>query len=188
MNISDGLMILAVMLAPLVSVQVSQLLERRRGREERKLNVFRTLMATRANRVSLDHVKALNMIDLEFSGKGKGERVIRENWKALLDSFTTPSSPENYSEALALKRIDLLVDLLYHMGNFLGYHYDKTHIKNACYSPQAHGELDQDITAIRKGLASLLQGRTVLPMFIANLPSPVTEQPDTDRLVANAGR
>ena len=71
MTISDWLMIIAVLLAPLIAVQVQKWLEHHRENRERKLRVFKTLMATRAATVSPDHVQALNMIDLEFSGKRK---------------------------------------------------------------------------------------------------------------------
>jgi hypothetical protein len=50
MRITDWLMIVAVLLAPLVAVQVQKILERYREDRERKLNVFKTLMASRLNR------------------------------------------------------------------------------------------------------------------------------------------
>ena len=68
MKLSDVLMIAAVLLAPVVAVQVQKWLEQYRAERERQLRIFKTLMATRATGLSHDHVQALNLIDLEFQG------------------------------------------------------------------------------------------------------------------------
>ena len=68
MTIADGLMIGAVLLAPLVAIQVQKILEGWKEINERKERVFKTLMSTRARRLDHSHVEALNMIDLVFTG------------------------------------------------------------------------------------------------------------------------
>ena len=83
MRITDWLMIVAVLLAPLVAVQVQKILERYREDRARKLNVFKTLMATRAATISAQHVQALNTIDLEF--QGKKYKAVTDSWKTYLD-------------------------------------------------------------------------------------------------------
>ena len=67
MKLAEVLMIIAVLLAPVVAVQVQKWLELFREDRARKLWIFKTLMATRAATVSPEHVQALNMIDLELS-------------------------------------------------------------------------------------------------------------------------
>ena len=69
MKFSEVLTILAVILGPILAVQAQKAIERWRERRNRKLWVFKTLMATRGSRLSPNHVQALNMIDLEFSVK-----------------------------------------------------------------------------------------------------------------------
>lgn len=64
MTIGDLWMIGAVLVSPLIAVQVTQWLNIRRERMGRKLDVFKTLMATRSYGTSWDHVGALNRIDL----------------------------------------------------------------------------------------------------------------------------
>jgi len=54
MKLSDLLMIAAVLLAPIVAVQVQKWLEQYRSERERQLTIFKTLMATRAT--GLSHV------------------------------------------------------------------------------------------------------------------------------------
>jgi hypothetical protein len=70
MKIGDVLMLFAVLLSPVIAVQIQVWLEVFREKRSRKLSVLQTLMATRtiAARVSPEHVRALNMIDLTFYG------------------------------------------------------------------------------------------------------------------------
>jgi len=82
MTTSDWVMIGAVLLAPLVAVQVQKWLERWREESERKKQIFKRLMATRATRLDPSHVTALNMIDLEFE-----EKAVLERWREYMDSL-----------------------------------------------------------------------------------------------------
>lgn len=83
MTFSDGVMVLAVFVAPVFAVQVQKLIEQFQETRKRQLHIFKTLMATRATGLSLDHVQALNLIDLEC--KGKRFKKTREAWKSYLD-------------------------------------------------------------------------------------------------------
>jgi len=106
MTISDWFIVLAVLLAPLLAVQVQKWIEKFRERHQRKLYVFTTLMATRATRLSPEHVQALNMIDLAFYGRKilnqryqtKAEQSITEAWKKYLDQLATPYDKTNEGE------------------------------------------------------------------------------------------
>lgn len=68
------------------------------------------------------------------------------------------------------KRIELLVDLLHSMAHVLNYEFDKTHIKNSAYAPVAHGDIENQQTAIRMGVIDVLEGKRVLPMYVTNFP------------------
>ena len=78
MTIADWLMISAVFLGPIVAVRLTRYLDNQREIRDRKINVFKTLMATRAYTVSWAHVEALNRIDLEFDKDHKKEREVIE--------------------------------------------------------------------------------------------------------------
>lgn len=78
MTIADWLMIAAVLLGPIIAVQLTRYLDNKKEERERKLQVFKTLMATRAYTVSWDHVVALNRIDLEFDKDDKKEKAVIE--------------------------------------------------------------------------------------------------------------
>jgi hypothetical protein len=81
MPIADALIILATLCGPVIAVQVTRYLDDQKEERGRKLQVFKTLMATRAYTLSPAHVEALNRIDLEFSGKKK----VIEVWRQYLD-------------------------------------------------------------------------------------------------------
>ena len=74
-------------------------------------------------------------------------------------------------DAWNVRRVDLLVELLYAMGKAVGYDFNKTQIKNGTYAPTAHGRIEEEQTRIRAMTVELLEGRRVLPMYVTNLPS-----------------
>lgn len=167
MTIADYLMISAVLLGPIIAIQLTRYLDNKKEIRERKLQVFKTLMATRAYTISWDHVMTLNRIDLEFDKNNKKEKAVIESWKEYLDLLNNRSlTPEQWN----VKRIDLLVELLHRMALVLNYDFDKTHIKNSSYSPVAHGDMEAEQTALRKGLIEVLDGKRDIPMKITNLP------------------
>ena len=167
MTIADWLMISSVLLGPIIAVQLTRYLDNKKEERERKLQVFKTLMATRAYTVSWEHVVALNRIDLEFEKDNKKEKGVIEAWKAYLDLLGDKNmTPEQW----AVKRLDLLVELLHKMAQVLDYDFDKTHIKNSSYSPVAHGNIEDEQKALRAGLIEVLEGKRVLPMAVVNWP------------------
>lgn len=170
MTTTDILMILAVITGPIIAVRVTRYLDDRKEVRERKLRIFKTLMATRAYTLSPNHVEALNRIDLEFAPKKKHEKKVLDAWKEYLDLLGTKGLSQ---EQWGVKRADLLVELLFHMGHSLNYDFDKTQIKNGTYSPIAHGKMEEQQESIRQGLIDILKGDQSLPMHIVSLP----EQP-----------
>lgn len=169
MRIADWLMIIAVLLAPLVAVQVQKVLERYREDKARKLNIFKTLMATRAATVSPQHVQALNMIDLEF--QGVKYRGATDAWKTYLDHLGHyPKDDEKQQPIWADRRVDLLSNLLMQMGQSLGYTFDEVHVKRGIYAPEAHAQFETEDRLIRSGLVRLLYGDASLKMDVTSFP------------------
>ena len=167
MTISDWLMISAVLIGPIIAVQLTRYLDNKKEQRERKLQVFKTLMATRAYTISWDHVVALNRIDLEFDKDNKKEKAVIEAWKAYLDLL---GDKNMHPEQWAVKRMDLLVELLHKMAQVLDYDFDKTHIKNSSYSPIAHGNIEEEQRAIRAGVIEVLEGKRPIPMVAMDWP------------------
>ncbi len=170
MALNEVLMIVAIILAPVIAVQVQKWLEIFREERGRRLRIFKTLMATRAANVSPEHVQALNMIDLEF--QGKRYKSVTDAWKTYLDHLA--SFPKDSEEAIQQqwvdKRIDRLTILLMEMGKCLGYEFDEVHVKKGVYAPEAHGQLENENMLIRRGLLRLLYGDSALKMDLESIP------------------
>ena len=87
----EWLTIFAILLGPILAVQTTRIVDIRRARRERRLHVYRVLMATRAASLSAAHVEALNSIDLEFNGSQKADVAVVRSWKAYLDHLSDRS-------------------------------------------------------------------------------------------------
>ena len=74
-------------------------------------------------------------------------------------------------DAWMQKRIDLFIDLLLSISQFLGYKFNKPQLSRDIYSPRAHGDLENEQAIIRQGLVKLLNGETTLPMAITQFPA-----------------
>jgi len=168
MTLAEILTIAATAISPLIAVQVTRRLDDRNEERGRKLQVFKTLMATRAYFLSPAHVEALNRIDLEFSSQKRKEKLVVEVWQQYLDHLSTPHVDSN---AWGVRRIDLFVDLLYVMGQSLGYDFNKTQIKNGTYMPTAHGQTGEEQDRLRRLVLEVLEGRRDLPMRVTNIPA-----------------
>ena len=160
MRLSDWLTIGAILLAPLVAIQVERILAAIKERRKRKLDVFHVLMATRGARLSPVHVEALNRIDVEFYGI----REVQDAWRVYFDHLnpTQPTSHPQWGE----KGAELFADLLTKMAAALHYHFDPVVLKKGGYFPQGHSDIDLDQQAIRKSARDLLEGRQTLKVTL----------------------
>jgi len=192
LRLTDAVMILAVLAAPWIAVHVQRRLDAAAERRSRRNAIFRTLMATRAARVSADHVAALNMIDLEFYGairsgqrsQSTEDRAVTDAWRIYLDSLDYGSGDDAALAARIEKSEDKFVDLLFAMSRALGYDFDRVLLHKGVYTPKAHGLAWQQDIDIRSGLARLLRGEGALGVT-AILPDDVLkEQQRIQKLLA----
>lgn len=173
-ELKEWLIILATLTSPLIAVQVTEYINRRKQTRDEQLRTFRVLMATRASNLDVSHVQALNSIDVIFNGKSVRQEAVRRQWKHYLDHLNDKNYPKEHWEA---KRKELLVELLDTMGKHLGFDFDKTHLKNQSYYPQGYGDLEHENATVRRALIEILSGNRPLPMWVANLS---TQQPNPD--------
>lgn len=167
--------VIATLAGPVLAVQAQKAVERARERHNRKLWVFQTLMATRALRVSVEHVQALNMIDVVFYGKKlfgihrpkKTETTVIDAWHEYLDHLDT----KNENPAVwAARGDDLFIGLLFALAVDVGYRFDRVRLKKGAYSPVAHGTLEQEQQQIRKLMIDTLSGNQPLKMQVTGFP------------------
>ena len=100
---SDWIMIFAVIAGPILAIQIQKFIEGVNESKERKIRVFKDLMATRASTLAYQHVVALNMVGLEFQGK-KYTKVVNA-WKTYLDHLGSfPKDDEAMAKVWAEKK------------------------------------------------------------------------------------
>lgn len=179
--------IFATLLGPVLAVQAQKWLERGRDIKERRLAIFRTLMTTRAAKLSPMHVEAINAVPVEFYGPSKKLKQINEAWKLYFDHHDERLPP---NDAWGQKREDLFLDMLHLMSQFLGYGFSKAQLGRDIYSPRAYGDLEAAQTIIRKGLVGLFEGKIALPMAVKEFPATeaTPEQAAILKLLADAGQ
>lgn len=159
MDVTDIIMIFAVFLGPILAVRIQNYIEIKRESRNRKLYIFHTLMSTRATTLSQNHVTALNMIDIDFYSNKK----VIDAWRIYYDHLNSQSSNENII-AWSERCVELLVELLYTMAQYLEYDFDKVQLKRGCYRPIGHDNLESDHQKILKGLTSILDGENAIPI------------------------
>jgi hypothetical protein len=177
LELKDWATIVAVLLGLILAVQAQKAVEAFRERRRRKTFLFEQLMATRASRLAPEHVRALNMVDLIFYGErvlgvqrrtGKEQRVL-DAWKEYHDHLNTKSE-EGQIALWAAHGDELFTNLLYAIAQDLGFKFDRVQLKRGSYSPIAHGEIEAELTELRKAALSLVTGKHALKMNVVAFP------------------
>lgn len=168
----------AVVIGPILAVQAQKIVEKFRDKQERRLRIFKNLMTTRAERVSREHVQALNMIDIEFYGsklfgfnlQNRNEKSVTNAWK----NYNAHLNDKSYAslDAWGKRGEVLFTELLYKMSQALGYDFDEVQLKSDAYRPTAHVDLENAQLAVLNGWAKILNKETSLPMEITKFPPP----------------
>lgn len=160
MNAHEIISIAAIFLGPFGAVLATEWIRRSYEARQRRIQVFRTLMSTRASRLSPTHVEALNLIDIEFDSQKGADKAVVEAWKLYHSHLNDQSYTD--AEAWSKRTEQLLVDLLHAMSRRLNYPFDKAHIQNSSYYPKGYGEIELDQHLTRKALIEVLEGRAPL--------------------------
>ena len=169
LNRNEWFQIIAVLLSPVIAIQVEKFLEKRRATKNRKIEIFKTLMATRGSTISFDHVAALNRIDLEFTGK-KYKKVI-DAWKDYFDLLGQKFDESSFT-VWSEKTGDYLTTMLFEMSQALGYDtFDKVTIRRKVYAPSAHVKEQAQNQQIKDLLVKVLSGENALAMDVASAES-----------------
>jgi hypothetical protein len=156
-DITGPAVIFAALVGPLLAVWASEWRYSRRNKQEKRESVFRVLMSTRATRLNIAHVEALNQIDFVFDNNR--HKQIRESW-ALYRKHLQSSESASTDQLQAVwqsKGTDLFSDLLYEILKGLSLSFDKSYIIENSYSPDAYLLAEIDNIKIRKLLLSGLE-------------------------------
>jgi hypothetical protein len=155
--------IFAIYYGPISALRIQRKLDEDREARNRKSLLFKTLMMYRATPLNLNFVQALNLIDVEFTGKGEKEKAVRDAWKELLDHLSNMREAANPAE----RSIELTAVLLCVMGKCLGYDFDKVYVKKAAYYPLFAVNVEEEQHTLRKQVLELLDGKGTRKLPVA---------------------
>jgi hypothetical protein len=115
---------------------------------------------------SVQHVTALNMIDIEFYG----EKRIKDAWNLYRSHLNSPDPQDKPGhDRWEERRVDYLVDLLYEMSKYFKYEdFDRVLIRNGAYIPISHGIWDVQNFLIMDGFVKLFAGKVPIRIKIDN--------------------
>lgn len=161
------LTIFAILAGPIIALQLQQYLDRHRDSRQRKLWIFRAIMANRATILNPTYVQALNLIDIDFDSDSKMDKEVRTAWKVLLDHLgTMPVHNEAAIAAANERAIDLRVALMKKMAEALDYDFDEVQIKKGSYLPTGHSDLENEQNLLRRRLLEVLNGQRRIPVGV----------------------
>lgn len=178
---AEWAIVFATLVGPILAVQAQKFLEGLREYRAAKLWVFRSLMTTRMQRLSVEHVRALNMIDICFYGKRffvwhwqtQAEKKVATAWKIYLDNLATDvvGWTESRQQIHYSDRDKQFNSLLSAIGAAVDYHFDDVHIEKAGYIPVAHNDNETKQRQLLDSAVGVLQGKQSIKMDVLSFPS-----------------
>ncbi len=188
MEISDTLTIIAIIVAPFAAVFAQRSVETWSDKKNRRILLFKNLMASRGTSLSIQHVQALNMIDLEFAGRKFDD--VRSAWHSLHDHLGPLSEEvDDASTTLWLaKKAELSDQLLHTMARKLKYGFDPLDIKKGHYTPRYYDDIEEQSLATRRYLLEVLKGERSLTITSESSDPKKTELFQTNLLALLEGK
>lgn len=156
--------VLAIVASPLAVLWIQKQIETRQSKIDRRRNIFKLLMATRASKLSLDHVQALNAIDVEFYDKSHKCKAVIDAWEEYKD-YLTPINEQQAQERTQPNRDSLFQALMVAMADSLGYQFKKSDIRSSAYMPRYQVDAELEWGMLRRALLSVTQ-RGIVPVEV----------------------
>jgi len=173
MGINEWLIIGSTVAGPILAVQAQKWVELLRAEANKQAWIFETLMTTRGARLSHEHVRALNAIDLAFYGRrifGTVRRTreaqdVIDAWRNYHSHLNTnvPTTPEGNATWGATSE-ERFVNLLAALAKANHYRFDRSQLQSGGYTPMAYTNVDQEQQALRLGLLQVLAGVRAFPV------------------------
>lgn len=162
--------IIAVVLGPILAIQVDRRLQRMRDKKMRKMDIFRKLMMTRAAPVAINHIDALNLIEAEYDSRKASDKAVLDRWREHWDHLNTKQGlSEGERTAWEKTRAELLAGLLLAMSDYLKLGIDRSILKRASYYPEYYGNAETEGIALRKAAIAVFEGKQGLKVEVSEV-------------------
>lgn len=149
--------VVATFAGPIAAVWVTRLVDIRREKRARQLELFRSLMGSRRAPLSPDRIRALNLVEIEFYKIAPVQAAFR----TVMEHINIPApQPANWPDRMR----SLLTKLLYEMGKALGYDLQQLELLEGGYYPHGAAEIETEQQALRRLLIDVAAGRRSLPI------------------------
>lgn len=158
-------LVIAAFSGPIVAIRVERKLAIKREAKSRRIEIFRTLLGYRGDRLNPVYVHAFNIVPLEFHGSEFAN--VREKWVEHLDVLSEPVPPagdEAANLALGRRAKETLHAMLREMAQVLGYSFSKRELDNDVYWPRAYSELEDEQRRVRRSIIRALDPRHGVPI------------------------
>ncbi len=144
--------------------------ERWREKRDRRVAIFRTLMATRATRLAPQHVEALNAIPIDFYG----DHVIADLWEEYFTHLCKEPNSEAEKAVWNAESQSYFIALITAIARKIGYKFNAAEMERA-YFPNGHVNVQNDQLIIQHCLARWLAGDLSVKMDVNSFPGPDEE-------------
>ena len=153
--------VLATAAGPIGAVLITFWRERRASLRSRRLQIFRTLMATRQIPISQEHVNSLNLIEVDFYGC----KNVQREWIAYKGHlFLAPGAVED--DAWRDKKERLLANLLCQMARTLKYNIPAMDIFKGGYAPKGWQHIQLRVHEALEFVHDMAANNKALPMWV----------------------
>jgi hypothetical protein len=161
MTLVEILTVAAIVVGPAVGAWLTRWLDDRRERQKRRFDIFRTLMRTRRMPIHVDHVSALNLVEVEFVDN----KEIVSAWKSYLANLSEPFPPveeKDRFDVATKKRDSLLTKLLHEISQDLKIKIEQLSILEGNYIPQGWIDEDWENRLVRRSLLDVLTSKKAI--------------------------
>ena len=135
-------------------------------------------MANRATRLADEHIRALNLIDLEFRQRiipSKKDRAVISAWRDLFGELTQGlrdgETDQTVINAWNSRCNEFYVKLEAALALAVGFRFSDEELRRSIYYPRGHGEREIAQLTIMHNLKRLLEGQSAINMRVTELPS-----------------
>lgn len=200
---AEWITLAAILMGPVLAVLVTRIVDYRRERRNRRMDVFRTLMRTRRTNLDQDHVGALNLVEIEFYGKKEVINNLRELFRHFgaqharaehertdvqgISNIEMNRRDDNYYQRLGRERNTLLSRLLHSIAKSLGLQIEQLEIFEGGYTPVGWAHLEDDQAIVRRWAVDLATGRRAVPVAVFDYINPTRDTTPNSELDEKQG-